>query len=57
MAENGRPVVWLYAREVVPCEEGWWLFKVYNAIYPAPPLQTPGLARDGLPVGGETVAK
>ena len=27
-------------------------------LYPPPPLQTPGLARDGLPGGGgETVAK
>ena len=30
-----------------------------RGIYPPPPLQTPGLARDGFPGGGggETVAK
>ena len=31
---------------------------VVDGTYPPPPLQTPGLARDGLPGGGgETVAK
>ena len=32
--------------------DGWLDGRVDGCVYPFPPLQTPGLARDGLPGGG-----